>query len=65
MKVSEFVEGLRKDGFKVVALTKTVEIHCGFCTSAWVADKKAIRKPSFHHLHLLNHLYSHKDRVGS
>lgn len=62
MKIQAFKKALRHDGFKVIELMSKVEIHCGQCASAWEVPKSAIRKPSFHHLHLLNHLYSHKAR---
>jgi len=51
-----------KKFFKVIELSKNIEIECPICHFRWIAPKKSVRK-GMGILRLLDHEYKHKNQL--
>jgi hypothetical protein len=56
--MNKYIETLKKF-YKVIELSKTIEIECPICKTKWVAPKNLVHK-GMGILRMLDHEYSHK-----
>jgi hypothetical protein len=54
------IETLKKS-FKVLVLSRVIEIECPVCHSRWIIPKRDVKRGAGV-LHLLNHEYMHKNQ---